>query len=445
MNTLEHLEQQLDDFNPAHRHEALTALAAAAHAGKAAVPTPGDAVNIHAHTFFSYNAYGYSPSKFAWLARKTGLAAGGIVDFDVLDGIEEFLEARRLLGLKGCAGMETRVFVPEFAPWVINSPGEPGVAYTMGIGFPRRQIPATAEKFMAGLRRTAEQRNRELLARVNAFMAPVTVDYEKDLLPLTPAGNATERHICLAYARKAQRQFPDPAALKKFWIEKLGSEAEGVDFPEGAKLQNLIRAKTMKKGGVGYVQPGRGSFPALADFNQFVLACDAIPTLCWLDGTSEGEQRMEELLRVFQQSGGAALTVIPDRNYKPGVQDQKLKNLYHIVDLAQKLHLPVTVGTEMNSPGNKFVDSFETAELKPLVPVFLRGAHIVYAHGALQREAGKGYLSAWAKQQYPAVAERNAFFEQVGKALAPARETALSRLPADATPAQVLAAATSGK
>ena len=34
-----------------------------------------------------------------------------------------------------------------------------------------------------------------------------------------------------------------------------------MDFPEGGKLQNLIRAKTMKKGGVGYVQPGPTSFP----------------------------------------------------------------------------------------------------------------------------------------------------------------------------------------
>ena len=415
---------------------------AAVHAGKHPLPAPGVAHNLHAHTFFSYNAYGYSPSRFAWLARKAGLALGGIVDFDVLDGLEEFQAARRLLDLPGCTGMETRVFVPEFAQWVINSPGEPGVAYTMGIGFPRRQIPAEAEKFMAGLRRTAEARNRELLARVNAFMAPVVVDYEKNLLPLTPAGNATERHICLAYARKAQRQFPDPAALKKFWIEKLGGEAGSVDFPEGAKLQNLIRAKTMKQGGVGYVQPGRGSFPTLADFNQFVLACDAIPTLCWLDGTSAGEQKLEELWRVAMSSGCAALTVIPDRNYKPGVQDQKLKNLYHVVDLAQKLHLPVTIGTEMNSPGNKFVDSFETAELKPLVPVFLRGAHIVYAHAALQREAGKGYLSAWAKHNYPAAADRNAFFEQVGKALVPAREAALAALPPNATPAQVLQAAT---
>jgi len=436
------LEQQLDDFSPARRHEALTALVAAAYAGKQPLPAPGVAHNLHAHTFFSYNAYGYSPSRFAWLARKAGLALGGIVDFDVLDGLEEFQAARRLLDLPGCTGMETRVFVPEFAQWVINSPGEPGVAYTMGIGFPRRQIPAEAEKFMAGLRRTAGVRNRELLARVNAFMAPVTVDFEKDLLPLTPAGNATERHICLAYARKAQRHFPDPTALKTFWIEKLGAEAGSVDFPEGAKLQNLIRAKTMKQGGVGYVQPGRGSFPTLADFNQFVLACDAIPTLCWLDGTSAGEQKLEELWRVAMSSGCAALTIIPDRNYKPGVQDQKLKNLYHVVDLAQKLHLPVTIGTEMNSPGNKFVDSFETAELKPLVPVFLRGAHIVYAHAALQREAGKGYLSAWAKHNYPAAADRNAFFEQVGKALVPAREAALAALPPNATPAQVLQTAT---
>ena len=442
MSTIEELEAQLDDFSAAKRHEALNALAAAVHAGQHPLPATGVAHNLHAHTFFSYNAYGYSPSRFAWLARKAGLALGGIVDFDVLEGVEEFQAARRMLDLPGCAGMETRVFVPEFAQLVINSPGEPGVAYTMGIGFPRRKIPAEAEQFMAGLRRTAEQRNRELLARVNKFTAPVAVDYEADLLPLTPAGNATERHICLAYARKAQQQFPDAAALKNFWIEKLGAEAAGMDFPEGGKLQNLIRAKTMKKGGVGYVQPGRGSFPSLADFNKFVQACDAIPALCWLDGTSEGEQKIEELLRVAMGTGCAALTIIPDRNYKPGVQDPKLKNLYHVVDLAQKLHLPITIGTEMNSPGNKFVDSFDTAELKPLIPVFLRGAHIVYAHAVLQREVGKGYLSPWAKRNYPHVPDRNAFYEQVGKALMPAREGALDALPSDATPAQVLAAVT---
>ena len=58
----------------------------------------GTDVNLHAHTFCSYNCYGYSPTKYAWLARNAGLAVAGIVDFDVLDGLDEFYEAGRLVG-----------------------------------------------------------------------------------------------------------------------------------------------------------------------------------------------------------------------------------------------------------------------------------------------------------------------------------------------------------
>ena len=58
-------------------------------------------------------------------------------------------------------------------------------------------------------------------------------------------------------------------------------------------------------------------------------------------------------------SGAAAINIIPDRNYTPGVKDQKLQNLYDVVALAEKHHFPVIVGTEMNAPGNKFVDEFE--------------------------------------------------------------------------------------
>ena len=73
-------------------------------------------------------------------ARKAGLAFAGIVDFDVLDGADEFLAAGRLIGLKTCVSLESRVFVPEFATRVINSPGEPGVSYHMGVGFPGPSI-----------------------------------------------------------------------------------------------------------------------------------------------------------------------------------------------------------------------------------------------------------------------------------------------------------------
>src|SRR5690606_21938919 len=145
-----------------------------------------------------------------------------------------------------------------------------------------------------------------------------------------------------------------------------------------------IRSKTMKRGGVGSVQPGEGSFPTLADMNAFLLSAGAIPTHTWLTGMSDGEQALDELLDVGMQSGVAALNIIPDRNYTPGVKDDFVKHLYHVVETAEKLDLPIVVGTEMNAPGNKFVDSFETDELSALLPVFLKGAHIVYAHSVLQ-------------------------------------------------------------
>jgi hypothetical protein len=388
--------EALDSFDGVLRRRALVELCR-----RTSFPEPTTLVNLHSHTFFSYNAYGYSPSHFAWLARQRGLGVAGIVDFDVLDGLEEFLDACQLIGLKGVVSLESRVFVPEFATRVINSPGEPGIAYHMGVGFPR----AIPHPLLDQMRRTAEQRNRELVARVNTFTAPATLDYDRDVVPLTPKGNATERHICDAYSRKGDADF---------WRRKLG------DCPaDSAKLQALIRSKTMKQGGVGYVQPGKDSFPLMAEMNRFVLAAGAIPTLTWLDGTSDGEKCIEEWFAVAKASGAAALNIIPDRNYTPGVKDQKLQNLYDVVALAEKHGFPIIVGTEMNAPGNRFVDAFDTAELKPLLPVFLKGAHIVFAHTMLQRHDGNGYLSDWAQQTFSTVADKNEFFEKLGRDLSP--------------------------
>jgi hypothetical protein len=85
------------------------------------------------------------------------------------------------------------------------------------------------------------------------------------------------------------------------------------------------------------------------------------------------------------------------------------------------------------------VDAFETAELKPLAPVFLRGAHILYAHSVLQRQSGLGYLSAWAAKTFASVPAKNEFFETLGRKLQPARENLLSGLTAAVAPAGILA------
>ena len=435
---LEKLEHELDSFDPEQRKNTLSALWKKVETGQIDLPEAGTDVNIHCHTFFSYNTYGYSPSKFAWLARKAGLAVAGVVDFDVLDALDEFLDACQLLGLKGCAGLETRVFVPEFEDRVINSPGEPGISYHMGVGFPSANVPDEQKKFLAGLRDTAQRRNRDLMERVNKHLRPVELDYERDVLTLTPSGNATERHMCSAYAHKALEIFGRPEELADFWSEKLGMEITTSQLPESRDLLNAIRARTMKRGGVGYVQPGKGSFPRMADTNSFILAAGGIPVHTWLDGTSDGEKAIEELLEVAMSTGAEAINVIPDRNYTPGASSVKLENLYHVVELAEKLHLPVVEGTEMNSPGQKFVDDFASKELEPLVPVFLKGAHIVYAHSVLQRKCGLGYTSQWAKKNFENIAGRNKFFEELGSSLKPEYEDSLCGLSEDLTPRDIL-------
>ena len=194
----------------------------------------------------------------------------------------------------------------------------------------------------------------------------------------------------------------------------------------------------MKRGGAGYVQPDGGAFYKMEEANKFILAADGIPTVTWLDGTSEGEKEIERLLEVAMATGAGAINIIPDRNYTPNSKDEKQANFYRVVELAQRLHLIVVVGTEMNSPGQKFVDDFGSRELSPLLEVFLKGAYIVYAHSVLQGRAGLGYTSDWAGANFKERAARNEFFHEAGRLLEPADEDVLSDLDDNVMPQEII-------
>jgi hypothetical protein len=438
LETTRQLEAQLNDFLPAKRTQALQALIASGE--PAGAPQP--AVNLHCHTFFSFNAFGYSPTGLAWLARQRGFKGLGIVDFDVLDGVDEFLNACELLLARGSAGMETRVFIPEFASREINSPGEPGVYYYMGIGFPGSRVPAAAAPILADMRQCAEGRNRTMVARINAFLSPVTVDYDRDVLPLTPAGNATERHMLVAYQRAAAGRFPDPA---DFWAEKLALPPEQVaaQIGDAVKFQNTLRAKLMKRGGVGYAQPGAQTFPPVDEVSRLIVACGALPCATWLDGTTAGEQAEEELLNLLISKGVVAINIIPDRNWNISDPDKRrllVQNLYNVVALAGQLDLPINVGTEMNAPGQKLVDDFEAPELAPVRQAFLDGADFIYGHTILQRALGLGYQSEWAVAHLPTRRQRNAFYTQAGRLVPPGRPglARLESLPSTLSPVEIL-------
>ncbi len=432
------LETDLNSFDPTVRANALAELASLVRQNAVPLEPEKNVANLHCHTFFSFNAYGHSPSSLAWLAKRRGFRLMGTIDFDVLDAVDEFLNACELLGVRGTTGMETRVVLPEFATRETNSPGEPGILYHMGIGFTSSHVPESVADIAEDLRHRASSRNLGILEKVNAYLDPVTIDYEKDVLPLTPGGNPTERHMVTAYIRAAEQRVPNPA---EFWAAKLGMSVDQIAklMVDKAKFQNTVRTRLMKQGGVGYVQPRPDSFPSIEQVHKLIVACGALPCAGWLDGTSTGEQAIGELLDLLTGKGAVALNIVPDRNWNiadPDVKRVKVQNLYEVVRLAEDLALPLNVGTEMNSFGQKLIDDFDAPELAPVRQAFIDGAHFVYGHTMLQRACGLGYQSDWARTNLPSRRERNDFYTKVGYQMRPGK--ADMALDPNGSPAEIL-------
>ena len=415
--------QDMNSFDPARRQAALTqALATPA-------PRPAERpwVNMHLHSFFSFNGEGYSPTRLAWEARQAGLHAAGIVDFDVLAGLDEWFAAADQVGIRAAAGFESRVYLREFAEHEINSPGEPGVTYYMGFGHVKPPVAGSdaAVRFSRFLSQ-AHQRNRDVIARINAKLGAGAVDYDREVLPLTPAGNATERHIVRAYHEKALANAGgDPAKAATFWAEVFGAKTEELAGKIGNTnaFMDLLRSKMMKKGGLGYVQPGPATFPPIEDVVQLIRDCGAIPMHAWLDGTFPGEKDPVRLLECVVAKGSEAVNIIPDRNWNfKDAQEKatKVAHLYAFIKAANALDLPINVGTELNKAGQRFVDDFAAPELQPVVADFITGAQVMVGQTLLQRFAGFSYTGAAARAEFPGRKERNRFFAAVGALPPPA-------------------------
>jgi hypothetical protein len=259
---------------------------------------------------------------------------------------------------------------------------------------------------------------------------------------LTPAGNATERHILTALVDKSQQEIPDFSA---FWAQKLEISPSSVEEMERdiPKLKNIIRAKLMKRGGVAYMQPDESTFPGVDEVHKLIMSVGAIPCITWLDGTSSGEQKIEELLALLIEKGAGALNIVPDRNWNiadPEVKKVKLANLYKVVELANQFDLPVLAGTEMNAPGQKFVDDFDAPELAPVRDAFLRGAYFLYGHTILAKFCSMGYQSAWADAQLVTRKNKNDFYEKAGNLVEPkAAGGILRNIDTTMTPDEVMA------
>ncbi|MCM8788781.1 MAG: hypothetical protein NC907_03210 [Candidatus Omnitrophica bacterium] len=325
--------------------------------------------NMHLHSFHSFNYKNWSPSRIIFEAYLTGLKHVGIVDFDTLEALEETCYASTLIGIPALCGLESRVYLPSFAEKVVNSPGEPGIFYINGFGFqsiPKKDSEST--RIYKKLYIIAQTRNISIIKKLNGFLSPVTIDYEKDVLPLTPSKNPTERHIIKAYIEKAEK-----ANLKNincFWADIIKMhplEVSKMKIEKPGDFLEKVRSILVKSGGPGYVQPDLTTFPTIYEIIKMVEECNGIVVGNWLDGTSNGEKNPEKFLEFMISTGVKIINIIPERNWNiadPEEKTKKVANLDSFMYACKKMNIPVICGTEMNKYGQPFVDNFETPELK---------------------------------------------------------------------------------
>jgi len=260
------LEAQLNDFLPAKRLQALEGLLASGEAAGAS----REAVNLHCHTFFSFNAYGYSPTGLAWLARQRGFKALGIVDFDVLDGVAEFLNACELLGVRGSTGMETRVFIPEFASRDINSPASRVCIITWASVFlpaDRRLLPHLSWLTCAGAPKNGTAPCWPVSMHSSLRLRwTMTGTYSRSHLPAMPPSG-----ICWWLTK---RWSPGASRIRSTSGGKAGNAVRAGGRPDRRRGQipEYAAGEVDERGGVGYAQPGPDTFPSLDEVNRLIVA-----------------------------------------------------------------------------------------------------------------------------------------------------------------------------
>ncbi len=167
------------------------------------------------------------------------------------------------------------------------------------------------------------------------------------------------------------------------------------------------------------------NYPSVADFFKAVAASGGIPCVFWRDGTTEGEADPGRFLDDALGWGACAAALTPDVLWN--VRDvesrrERLGNLERFAVAARERGIPFVAGSFMERAGQKFVDSFDAPELEGYFRDFSDAAFWVYGHSVLQRAAGFGVLSAWARDVFGADrSAANVFFRDVGKAAMPGK------------------------
>ena len=411
--------QILHALNAATREERLATLRALRP--QLAFPQMEDHINNHIHTTFSFSPY--SPTAAAWKARAERLCTAGIIDHDSLGGNREFLEACKIVGIGGTNGVECRVSMAgtPYEHVKINNPDQEGNAYILLHAVPQERIEEV-DAFFAPRREKRNERNRAMIARLNAVLAGtgIMVDFENDVLPLSQAahgGTVTERHLSSALAHKLEAAFGRGERLVTFLRQTLDKPVSPKQEAMLSDAQNpyfhydligWIKAELISS----FYLPATEECPPVGDVIALAERTGAIAAYSYLGDVGDsvtGDKRAQKfedefldgLMDTVADLGFRAIAYMPTRNTP--AQIERLRAL-----IARHGFMPIC-GEDINQPRQKFIcEAMRGGKFGEL-------REATWAMIAHEREED-GLFSAEAKRKWPDLTERVAAFAERGRA-----------------------------
>ena len=321
-------------------------------------------INNHIHTTYSFSPY--SPTAAVYAARMEGLCTAGIIDHDSISGAEEFLEAAKIVDMPVTIGMEAHISMDgtRLEGRRTNNPDQVGVSYMTIQGVPHDKIDTLTE-FFKPYQAARHERNRQMIAKINALLPGMDLDYDKDVLPLSLAhenGGVTERHLMYALAIKLVAQVGKGEAMVKKLADmgvSLSSKQEAQMLDTAYPFYEYDLLGILKSAFVPQIFiDATAECPKLKDMVKLCADVDAYLCYAYLGDVGDsvtGDKKaqkfeddyLDDVFECLKEEGVKSVTYMPTRNTP--AQLERLRGLCDQYGMFQ------ISGEDINSPRQSFV------------------------------------------------------------------------------------------
>lgn len=280
-------------------------------------------VNNHIHSPYSFSAFRSLKEAFE-MARNEKIGVLGINDFNTTEAYEEFNEFCIEHRIFPCFNIEFMGLLKDAqkAGIRVNDPINAGRTYLSGKGldFPTNLTGNSAKK-LKNIKLESAIQAELMLSLVSEHLKEIDPDLElsKEFVYREfTLGMLRERHIARAVREVVYRKYTSEAERIEVLTRINGIESD-VNFSNHAAVENEIRIRLMKSGGIAYVKEDIRAFLEIEEIIRIIHDSGGIPTYPVLLDDKEGnltefEKDMESLHHELSSMNIYSIELIPGRN-----------------------------------------------------------------------------------------------------------------------------------